>query len=138
MLTGTVVIPGMGKKDIFIKTKNGKPNDIVIRAPFNEPIEKPVFNYPMGPIRPIGWHPMGPKGPWDSVVGGPNWGPIVDSRPVIHHPIVPIGHRPIVRPLGPMLTPEEVSDVKKKDFFTKVFETHKKQVDKFKAPIVGK
>lgn len=124
MLTGTVVIPGMGKKEVSIKINEGKPNDIVIRAPFNEPIEKPFVDYPMGPI---GWHPR-----------VPNWGPITDSSPVIRHPIVPIGHRPIVRPLGPMLTPEEASDVKKKDFFTKVFETHKRQVDKFKPPIVGK
>ena len=136
MLTGTVVIPGMGKKkEVSIKTNEGKPRCIVIRAHPKEPIENPMFDYPM---RPIGWHPMVPKGPWDSIVVGPNWGPIVDSRPVIRHPIVPIGHRPIVRPLGPMLTPEEASDVKKNDFFTKVFEAHKRRVDKFKAPIVGK
>lgn len=130
MLTGTVVIPGMGKKDIAIKTKNGtqKPGEIIIRAPFNEPIsDRPVFDCPIGPI---GLHPMGPRAP----IG---LGPITDTRPGIKHPIVPIGHRPIVRPLGPMLTPEDASDVKK-NFITKVFETHKRQVDKFKAPIVGK
>ncbi len=121
MLTGTVVIPGMGKKEISIKTKNGKPNDIVVRTPSKEP------------IGPIVWDPRVPNGPWAPI----GLGPITDSSPVIRHPIVPIGTRPIVRPLGPM-TPDEASEMRKKDFFTKVFETHKRRVDKFKAPIVGK
>ena len=126
MLTGTVVIPGMGKKEVYIRTNNGtqegKPRG-VLKDPI---LEKPVINCPIGPIGPIGWQPIGPRAP------------IADTRPVISHPIVPIGHGPIVRPIGPMLTPEEASDVKKNDFFTKVFETHKRRVDKFKPPIVGK
>lgn len=130
MLTGTVVIPGMGRKEISIKTNEGKPRCIVIRAHPKEPIENPAG--------PIVWDPRVPRGPRLPIGVGPNWGPIVDSRPVIRHPIVPIVHRPIVRPLGPMLTPEKASDVKKNDFFTKVFEAHKSRVDKFKAPIVGK